>query len=131
MEERTAPEEEKEAVKPKMINAPEKPTKKEIDEHMLTHLTYKSWCPHCVRRRGRADAHKLSRRKDGIPITQMDYWFAGKTYQGDKEKAHPVINLVDKELNAIFPTMVPYKGITDGYVPVSYTHLTLPTKRIV
>ena len=54
-EEYVAPEGEKQAAKPKMMNAPGKLTKQEIDERVLTHLTYKAWCPRCVKRRRRAE----------------------------------------------------------------------------
>ena len=33
------------------------PSKAEIDKHNLTHLPYKSWCPHCVAARRAAAPH--------------------------------------------------------------------------
>ena len=41
------------------VRAPGAPTKKDVDEHNLTHCSYRSWCDACVR--GQA--------KDGPPST--------------------------------------------------------------
>ena len=31
------------------IGDPRLPTQKEVDEHNLTHVPYRNWCPHCVK----------------------------------------------------------------------------------
>ena len=36
-----------------------------------------------------------------------------------------------QQLGLVLPTVSAPRGNFDAYVPVSYTHLTLPTKRIV
>jgi len=38
-----------EARQPKTIKSPYQPSKREIDEHNITHMPYRSWCPHCVK----------------------------------------------------------------------------------
>ena len=45
--------EEEEGVKPAVKNTEPQPSKREIEEHMLTHIPYRSWCPHCVRGKAR------------------------------------------------------------------------------
>ena len=48
------------------VNAPPipcTPSLKEVLEHRLTHLPYRSWCPHCVRGKGRNDRHTSSGQK--------------------------------------------------------------------
>ena len=42
---------------PRSLTSPEKPTQGEIDEHDLTHLRYRSWCPICAAAAGREDRH--------------------------------------------------------------------------
>ena len=32
----------------KAATIPMRPSQKEVDNHMLTHLPYRAWCPHCV-----------------------------------------------------------------------------------
>ena len=36
------------------------PTRKEIQEHVLTHLPPRSWCGHCLRRRGTSLPHRIT-----------------------------------------------------------------------
>ena len=45
-------ESETEAGQAKAATIPVRPAQKEVDEHMLTHLPYRAWCPHCVSRQG-------------------------------------------------------------------------------
>ena len=40
--------EEEEANKAVAPKIPIKPSQEEVDAHMLTHLPFRSWCPHCV-----------------------------------------------------------------------------------
>ena len=47
---------------PKKIHNPTLPTQAEVDEHMLTHVPFRSWCPHCVK--GRGGVHE-ARERDG------------------------------------------------------------------
>ena len=42
---------------------PTQPTKQEMDEHSLTHTPYRSWCPICVRAKGKQDAYKQQQSK--------------------------------------------------------------------
>ena len=67
-----------EARVPSSLTSPEKPTQGEIDEHDLTHLPYRSWCPICAPAAGREDKHM--RRADEVEEGElttlgMDYNF--------------------------------------------------------
>ena len=55
---------EEEAQNGKGVRKPEEPTKKEWEEHMLTHIPFRSWCPYCVMARGRQDAHRSKQEKE-------------------------------------------------------------------
>ena len=48
-------EEANEAIAPKI---PIKPSQEEVDSHMLTHLPFRSWCPHCVRGKSKGKPHR-------------------------------------------------------------------------
>eukprot|EP00971_Amphidinium_carterae_P268111 5319209-Amphidinium_carterae.1 len=37
---------------PRQLRQPLQPTKKEQEEHRLTHMPYRSWCPICVKAKG-------------------------------------------------------------------------------
>ena len=43
--------------RPRMLASPMQVSKRERDEHELTHLPFRAWCPHCVRGRGSEDRH--------------------------------------------------------------------------
>ena len=40
---------------------PRRPTLKEVDDHYVSHLPYRNWCPICVGTKGREDAHTRSK----------------------------------------------------------------------
>ena len=42
------------------IGDPRLPTEKEVEEHNLTHVPYRNWCPHCVRGLGKDLDHRKS-----------------------------------------------------------------------
>jgi hypothetical protein len=58
---------------------PKLPSEAEVQQHRLTHMPYRNWCPHCVRGRGREMDHK--KRQDNeeptVPEYHMDYCFPG------------------------------------------------------
>ena len=39
---------------------PSLPTQEEVDEHNLTHLPHRSWCPVCIKARGKESPHKAT-----------------------------------------------------------------------
>ncbi len=83
-------ESENETAKVKIITNPSAPTQEEIDKHNILHLPYRTWCPHCVRGKGRDDAHAATNREHKIPTLSIDYAFlSGKHKSGitfDEEK---------------------------------------------
>ena len=68
-----------EARKVKSPAVPILPSRQEVLDHRLTHFPFRSWCPHCVRGKGRDDAHRASPNKseEGIPQIVLDYFFVG------------------------------------------------------
>ena len=84
--------EQQEAKKAKGLPTPPQPTEQERMEHKLTHLPYRSWCPVCVRSKGRADNHPKQHSK--APVIQVDityYKALGET------KVTPILTAVDVE----------------------------------
>ena len=84
--------EQQEAKKAKGLPTPPQPTEQERMEHELTHLPYRSWCPVCVRSKGRADNHPKQHSK--APVIQVDityYKAMGET------KVTPILTAVDVE----------------------------------
>ena len=48
---------ESEASQVKQAVKPCRPSQQEVDEHMVTHLPFRSWCPHCVSGKSRGKQH--------------------------------------------------------------------------
>jgi hypothetical protein len=66
-------EDNQQAIKARATSMPKQPTAPEIMEHNLTHMPYRSWCPICIQRRGRSDAHP--HRSSSRPIIQIHFAF--------------------------------------------------------
>ena len=69
------PEEAEEVREVKAPAIPLLPSREEVLRHRLTHRPFRSWCPHCVRGKGRESQHRKSPQKDvvqGIPKLVSD-----------------------------------------------------------
>ena len=57
------------------IRKPEEPTQREFEEHMVLHLPFRAWCPHCVKGRAKSEPHKVNKEKEDetIPTVSMYY----------------------------------------------------------
>jgi hypothetical protein len=59
----------------KMAN-PLLPTASEVEEHRLTHLPFRSWCPFCIKGRGVERSHfRAERDEDALGEVHLDYCF--------------------------------------------------------
>ena len=76
--------------------SPMAPSRKEREQHELTHTPYRSWCQHCVRARGRNRAHRASREpgKAGAPRISFDYFFFND--EDEKANKNPMLVMVDE-----------------------------------
>ena len=89
---RETEESETEARQAKAATIPARPSQKEVDNHMLTHLPYRAWCPHCVR--GKAKGKPHPRDKDGsktIPTMVLDYMFMHESQASGEERGMPIL----------------------------------------
>jgi len=60
---------------PKIIAIdPGLPTEKELEDHKVDHLPYRSWCRECIESKAPAAAHKRDvSKKRRIPVVAFDY----------------------------------------------------------
>ena len=122
--------ESEEAQEPKGISWQCKPCKEAVERHMLNHLPFRAWCEFCVKGRAVEDPHRKKPARDeltpGSAVISMDYCWAKEEVTRRKEGR-------DQKKDDDNPIVVwkcrPTKA--NGAHTVSYTHLTLPTKRIV
>ena len=58
----------------KVLGDPMLPTALEVERHCLTHVPYRSWCPHCVRGRGKEMNHdKKQKEHSALKEFAFDY----------------------------------------------------------
>ena len=67
---------------PVTVRNPLNPTRKEIEEHEVTHIPFRSWCKHCIRGRAVNTPHKTKKKTEEdeegkLPKISMDYGFMG------------------------------------------------------
>ena len=61
---------------PPCVPEPKEPSPEDVARHNLTHIPYRSWCPHCVAARKNNQAHKQgSSAPRTIPLLVFDYAF--------------------------------------------------------
>ena len=64
----------------KMID-PRLPSQKDVEEHNLTHLPYRNWCPICVKSKGKEMGHRSATDKERtISEYCLDYCFPGDEF---------------------------------------------------
>ena len=84
--------------KPKALSSPPVVSQKMKDEHEITHLPYRSWCPHCVSGRGRCMHHQSKRdgKEENVPRVAMDYFYMHSNTDGTDDERSPSIILVNE-----------------------------------
>ena len=103
--------ESQQAQRAKGMKAPQQPTRQERLEHELTHLPYRSWCPICVKSKGRTDNHPKQASKQ--PVIQVDFTYM-KAF-GDKQVL-PVLTAIDVESGMALAVLVQDKNQQQQYL---------------
>jgi len=88
---------------------PREPTEEERREHNLTHLPFRSWCPHCVRGRGReADHRKYKEQAEGLHELHVDFMQMGKENQ--PRQTLTILVVKERRTKMLMATVVPSKS---------------------
>ena len=99
------------AQRTKGMKAPQQPTRQERFEHNLTHLPYRTWCPICVKSKGRTDNHPKQTSKQ--PVIQVDFTYMKAL--GDKQVL-PVLTAIDVESGMAMAVLVQDKNQQQQYL---------------
>ena len=94
------------------IGDPRMPSAKEVEEHNITHVPYRNWCPHCVRGRGKELDHRRALEDDRkVREFSFDYCFPGD------EKGSKITVLVGRErvTGMTMASVVPVKGTSGQF----------------
>ena len=98
---------------PVVLKAPHRVTQAEREAHEVTHMPYRSWCPHCVRGRGRNTPHRQRAEEakvSGVPKIAMDYMFMSA--EDERASSNPVLVVVDEATGERYARAVGHKGTT-------------------
>ena len=99
---------------PVAVPAPPQPSREEVARHNLTHINYRSWCPHCVFGRRNNTAHRSQTSSNRrVPLFCADYCFVR-----DVEDTENLTCLVGRLYpnKAVFATACDQKGADDEAV---------------
>ena len=98
-----------------LMAAPVQPTKEEWEQHVITHLPFRAWCPHCIRGRGlNAPHHRVPEEdKQGgeVAYVSLDYGFMPSKVHD--EQFGPVLVLRDRKTRMTGSILVPAKGVEE------------------
>ena len=114
-EEEQSEEEEQDKAEHRTLRKPEEPTQKEFEEHMVLHIPFRAWCPHCVKGRAKAGPHRTDNSEKTIPTVAMDYCYM-KSKDDDRSKEEreirgmPILVIKDNKTGYISANVVPRKG---------------------
>ena len=96
--------------KPKIMKRPYTPTRQEVEEHMATHMPFRSLCPHCVAGRAVAGPHVHGDRSSEMGITwSMDFCFLSSLDRD--EQTAPILVFYDDYLGTIWALGVESKEL--------------------
>ena len=59
----------------RVLVSPQQPTQSEIDEHMIDHIPFRSWCKCCLEGSGREASHFRLDGERSVPLIAFDYLF--------------------------------------------------------
>ena len=93
---------------------PRMPTEAEVEEHNATHLPHRSWCPVCIKARGKEDPHKPGSNKGSIPIASMDYKEFGE--EEDEDDKIKTIVTKDEDTGNLSAHVCEHKGASDSWI---------------
>ena len=111
-----------EAQVPKVVKCDPRPSQEEVDKHNVTHLPYRSWCPHCIRGKAKRRAHRkrVREKRQGIPVISLDYmWMKGKKEEEDTEQeGNPIMVAHCRDTKLAMSKVVLKKGVDPYSVKV-------------
>ena len=109
-------EDEVEARKPTTRKRPGQPSQEEWDQHQVTHLPFRSWCPICVGGAGKEKAHHRDTEEHKVPSLHFDYFFIN--HKGESN-TQPCAVMRERETKMIFAYLVPGKGADNEWVAMA------------
>ena len=106
----------------RVATGPIKPSRKEVEEHMMCHIPYAPWCKCCVAARALEDAHRAHKEEvqREFPVISMDWCFLS---QADDPDVIPTLIIRDSQSKSTFAHGTPGKAVHTeeyGFQTVAY-----------
>ena len=122
---------EEEVAEPRIAPVPIRPSTSEVDSHMLTHLPYRAWCPHCIRGKSKGRPHNRANVSAHVmPTVAIDYMFMTESQNMGDESGMPI--LVARDLHhdecgtgMSLACVVPNKGVNPYVVKLLSNFIAL------
>ncbi len=87
------------------------PSEREVEEHNLDHGVFRSWCPHCVKRRAEACGHVRNAIGESDAMTVgVDYMHTQSEQEKEEERGMPIAAVKGNKMKMITAKVVPRKG---------------------
>jgi hypothetical protein len=85
------------------------PTAREIEEHNVSHIPFRSWCVNCVKGKAVSAGHYKVREEGQVPKVHMDWCWMCPREEG--ERGMPILVVRDGRSRMIMADVVPEKGV--------------------
>ena len=108
---------------------PRQPSRRDIEEHGLTHVPFRSWCVHCKRGQAMNEAHKRKKQdeeedENRPPIISLDYMFMDvklskkgtEEYETETKGLRPILVVTDSKSRIGFAHDMDEKGANDATI---------------
>ena len=92
---------------PKKVHNPVLPSRAEMEQHMLTHVPFRSWCEHCVKGRGEGMRHQKVEDVPEQTEVHLDFCFMGDEGQ---EKKLSILAVRERQTKMTMSAVTPTKG---------------------
>ena len=96
------------------------PSGQELQEHMKTHIPYRSWCPHCIRGRMRNEPPQVEERRGprDHPHLESDFGFLKANNPDDlaDQGSNPILIGAEAKCGLTLAVTVPGKGTAAPWI---------------
>ena len=104
--------------RPRLPADPGRPTQREVDEHEVCHIPFRSWCPYCIKGKAVSCPHKGSAYREegleitGVPTISLDYcWADGVDDETERKESSPVLIIYIDLIDSLYATPLKKKGV--------------------
>jgi hypothetical protein len=105
-----------EAAPVKVARDPGDPTPGEREHHNATHIPYRSWCPICVKGKGKEESHRTQKIGDASCKPHMCFDYKSFGQEGDYDDKATALVIKDEITKMKFAHICEKKGATDKWV---------------